>query len=236
MKQMFDFQQGEVLLLNKPYTWTSFDLVKKVRNLVRIKKVGHAGTLDPLATGLMIVCTGAKTKQIESLTGLDKTYTGSMRLGETTPSYDLETSVDARYPISHLTEAAIHEAVKLFLGPQEQVPPAHSAVKVDGKRAYQNARKGIEMILKPRVVNIMAFEITNIDLPRVSFSVQCSKGTYIRSLVHDFGKSLGSGAVLTELCRTAIGSYQLTDALELKNLEQLVKAQNEQKDAGLSGN
>lgn len=222
---MMNFEQGEVLLFDKPYGWTSFDLVKKVRNIIRVKKVGHAGTLDPLATGLMILCTGPKTKTIESLTGMDKTYTGTLLLGQTTPSYDLETEPDATFAIDHITTARLHEVALSFVGVQAQYPPAHSAVKVDGVRLYKSARKGIEVEIKPRQVTINAFEITGIDLPHVHFRVACSKGTYIRSLVHDYGKALNSGAVLTALCRTEIGPYRLADAWQLLDFEAVVKAE-----------
>lgn len=231
---MFDFQQGEILLFDKPYTWTSFDLVKKVRNLVRVKKVGHAGTLDPLATGLMILCTGAKTKSIEALTGIDKTYTGKFRLGMSTPSYDLETEADAHFPIEGLDEQAIRQAAAALTGNLQQLPPAHSAIKVGGKRLYKDARKGIAVKLEPRSVQVLQFEITEIKLPEVSFLVSCSKGTYIRSLVHDLGKSLGNGAVLTELCRTAVGEYQLADAWKLADFEVAVRKQQAETDAGNS--
>jgi tRNA pseudouridine55 synthase len=231
---MFDFQQGEILLFDKPYTWTSFDLVKKVRNLIRVKKVGHAGTLDPLATGLMILCTGAKTKSIESLTGMDKSYTGKFCLGKTTPSYDLETEADAYFPVDLLREDEIRLAASKLTGDLQQLPPAHSAIKVGGKRLYKDARKGIAVKLEPRPVHVYQFEITGVSLPEVSFNVKCSKGTYIRSLVHDLGKSLGNGAVLTELCRTAIGDYQLSDAWQLTDFEQTVRKQQAETDAGNS--
>lgn len=222
---MMNFEQGEVLLFDKPLQWTSFDLVKKVRNIIRVKKVGHAGTLDPLATGLMILCTGPKTKTIESLTGMDKTYTGTLLLGQTTPSYDLETEPDATFETAHITTAGLHEAALAFVGVQAQYPPAHSAIKVDGVRLYKSARKGIDVEIRPRQVTINVFEITGIDLPYVHFRVTCSKGTYIRSLVHDFGKALNSGAVLTALCRTEIGPYRLSDAWQLSDFAAVVKAE-----------
>lgn len=230
---MLDFQKGEVLLFDKPLGWTSFDLVKKVRNLIRIKKVGHAGTLDPLAKGLMILCTGAMTKSIERLTGMDKTYTGTLRLGETTPSYDRETEVNATFPFEHITAAQLHEVAATFVGDLMQIPPAHSAIKVDGKRLYVDARKGIEVEIKPRPVHVHSFEITAIALPDVHFTVKCSKGTYIRSLVFDFGKALGSGAVMTELCRTSIGEYALEGAWKLADFEAMIKEQRAQSDESL---
>lgn len=231
---MMNFEQGEVLLFDKPLKWTSFDLVKKVRNLIKVKKVGHAGTLDPLATGLMILCTGPKTKTIESLTGLDKSYSGTLLLGQSTPSYDLETEADQHYPVDHLTPALIKRTAELFLGTQQQFPPAHSAVKVDGVRLYKSARKGIEVEIRSRQVTIMAFEITEIEMPYVHFKVSCSKGTYIRSLVHDFGKAMNSGAVLTALCRTEIGPYRLSDAWSLTTFETLIKEQHRTDDGSIS--
>lgn len=211
----YDFNAGEVLFLDKPLNWTSFQLVKKIRYASKCKKIGHAGTLDPLATGLMILCTGKATKQIESYMGLDKEYTGCIRLGETTPSYDRETEVNTRYPWEHIDETLLETARAHFTGQIEQYPPMHSAIKVAGKRLYESARKGVEVEIKPRKVEIYEFELTKVALPDVWFKVRCSKGTYIRSLAYDFGKFLNSGAVLTELCRTAIGSYALKDALEL---------------------
>jgi tRNA pseudouridine55 synthase len=228
---MFDFQKGEVLLIDKPLGWTSFDLVKKVRNAIRIKKVGHAGTLDPLATGLMILCTGSKTKSIETLTGMDKCYTGTLELGKTTPSYDLETAVDAVFPTAHISEVMLQAAAATFLGVQSQFPPIHSAIKVDGKRLYESARKGIEVEVKAREVHIHSFEITSFEMPVVSFKVMCSKGTYIRSLAFDFGKALQSGAVLTSLKRTEIGAFKLEDAWKLEELLDAIKSQNATQDA-----
>lgn len=211
----YDFNAGEVLFINKPLEWTSFQLVKKIRYASKCKKIGHAGTLDPLATGLMILCTGKATKQIESYMGLEKEYTGCFRLGETTPSYDRETEVNARFGWEHIDEQLLETARVHFTGQIQQYPPIHSAIKVDGKRLYESARKGLEVEIKPRTVEIFEFELTQVELPDVWFKVRCSKGTYIRSLAYDFGKFLNSGAVLTELCRTAIGSYELKDALDL---------------------
>lgn len=193
--------------------------------MAKVKKVGHAGTLDPLASGLLILCTGKATKQIESYMGQEKTYTGCFRLGESTPSYDRETEVDERFPTDHLTLAAL-EAVRASLtGVIEQYPPAHSAIKQDGKRLYESARKGIEVSPRLRTVEVKSFEFTRVELPDIFFKIQCSKGTYIRSLVFDFGRALANGAVLTELCRTAIGDFQLKDAWELPELEAAIKAQ-----------
>ncbi|MFZ9942706.1 MAG: tRNA pseudouridine(55) synthase TruB [Bacteroidia bacterium] len=211
-----DYNEGAVLLLNKPIGWTSFDLVKKMRNITKAKKVGHAGTLDPLATGLMILCTGKMTKQIDTFQAQVKEYTGRFTLGETTASYDREQPVDAHWPVDHITAEKIHAAATAFTGKIAQIPPAHSAIKVDGKRAYEMARKGQEAALKSREIDIFELEITEVTLPNVSFRVVCSKGTYIRSLVHDMGKWLASGATLDALCRTRIGSFHLDAA---KNIE-----------------
>ncbi|MBK9047116.1 MAG: tRNA pseudouridine(55) synthase TruB [Bacteroidetes bacterium] len=221
-----DFEKGEVLLFDKPLKWTSFDLVRKVRGLIRIKKVGHAGTLDPLATGLMIICTGKMTKQIDTFQAQIKEYTGTFKLGATTPCYDMEQPEDATFPTEHISEQMIREMVNQFTGVISQMPPPHSAVKIDGKRAYELARKGKEVVMKPREVTIEAFEITGINMPEVSFRIICSKGTYIRSIAHDFGMALGSGAYLTSLCRTRIGEFRLEDAMQLTDFSTLVSAQS----------
>jgi tRNA pseudouridine55 synthase len=205
--------EGRVLLINKALDWTSFDVVNKLRNKLKIKKIGHAGTLDPLATGLLIVCVGKMTKRIEEFMGLEKEYTGRFVLGQTTPSHDLETETSPAEDISHLTEAMIHSAVQPFIGTVSQLPPLHSAIKIGGKRAYSYARKGAEIELAPRQVEIKEFEITDIALPEVSFRIVCSKGTYIRSIARDFGKALGTGAYLSALCRTRIGHLRLEDAV-----------------------
>ncbi|MDW8331542.1 MAG: tRNA pseudouridine(55) synthase TruB [Cyclobacteriaceae bacterium] len=207
----------KVLLVNKPVGWTSFDVVNKLRKTLHIKKIGHSGTLDPLATGLLVICTGKMTKKIPELTGLDKEYTGALLLGQSSPSHDRETEVNEVRDISGITPDKILNAASLFVGSIEQIPPAHSAVKVEGKRAYQLARKGELPELKPRTVVIHAFEITGINLPEVRFRVACSKGTYIRSLVRDLGEKLGTGAILTELCRTRIGNYHLADAQSIES-------------------
>src|SRR6202012_334497 len=185
-----DFAEGQMLLINKPYKWTSFDVVGKLRNAFKpLKlKVGHAGTLDPLATGLLIVCTGKMTKQIDTFQAQEKEYTGTIVLGATTPSYDMETEVDETFPINHITEEAIKANCAQFIGDIQQYPPAHSAIKVDGERLYEKARRGEDVELRLRNVTITEFEITGIALPEVNFRVVCSKGTYIRSLVNDFGK------------------------------------------------
>ena len=217
----YDFETGEVLLLDKPLTWTSFDVVRKVKNALRIKKIGHAGTLDPLATGLLILCTGKKTKEIDQIQAQEKEYVGTFRLGETTPSFDLETAVDMARPYSHLTDEQIRAATTQFTGQIQQTPPIFSAVKVDGKRAYELARNGQEAEIKSKTVEIKTFEITRIALPEVDFRVVCSKGTYIRSLASDLGVALGCGAHLTRLVRTRIGAYRVEDAFTLNAIEAL---------------
>ena len=224
----YDFAAGEILLINKPLGWTSFDVVKKVRNTIREKKVGHAGTLDPLATGLLILCTGKYTKRIDEIQGQEKEYTGIIRLGETTPSYDRETEILETRAIDHLTEESIKEAAKTFVGTIEQVPPIYSAVQIDGKRAYTLARKGKDVELKSRTVTINAFDITSINGPEVEFRVVCSKGTYIRSLAHDLGQKLGVGAHLSKLERTRIGEYKLEDALTIDDIVAIRKKQLEE--------
>ncbi len=214
-----EFKAGQILLFDKPLEWTSFQLVNKVRWLIkrnfRIKKikVGHAGTLDPLASGLLILCTGKSTKLIESLQGQEKEYTGTFTLGATTPSFDMETEVDKTFPTEHLTSEGIHEATKAFLGDIQQRPPVFSALKKDGKRLYEYARNGEEVEIPTRTVNISEFEITKIELPKVHFRVVCSKGTYIRSLAFDFGSQLNTGAYLSSLRRTRIGEYKVENAL-----------------------
>ena len=209
---------GQLLLLNKPLGWTSFDVVNKLRYKLKIKKIGHAGTLDPLATGLLIICTGKMTKQIEEFMGLEKEYTGTFVIGQTTPSYDLETEVTQPVDISSVTEASILKAVKTLTGTISQLPPAHSAIKIGGKRAYKFARQGKEVELKPREVEVSEFEVTSIALPMITFRVVCSKGTYIRSLARDLGESLGVGAYLSQLCRTRIGNFKLEDALSVDDV------------------
>lgn len=215
------FLEGQLLLIEKPLEWTSFQLVNKIRWAIRktygIKKikVGHAGTLDPLATGLMLICTGKMTKQINQFMGMDKTYSGTFRLGATTPSYDLETAVSNSTPIDHITSALLEEVRHTFLGKIQQKPPLHSAIKKDGKRLYTIARAGETIEIPSREVTITSFDLTNINLPDIDFLVSCSKGTYIRSLAHDFGQTLNCGAHLVALRRTAIGNYTLTDSLTL---------------------
>lgn len=210
---------GRILLVNKPLTWTSFDVVNKLRYKLKIKKIGHAGTLDPLATGLLIICVGRMTKRIEEFMGLEKEYTGKFVLGESTPSHDRETEVNERHDVSHLSNAEILQAILPFTGKISQYPPAHSAIRVGGKRAYDYARKGREVELAAREVEVREFEITNITLPVVSFRIVCSKGTYIRSLVRDIGKALEVGACLSELCRTRIGPFTLDQAVAPEEVE-----------------
>lgn len=214
----FDFELGEVILVDKPYQWTSFDVVRKVCYTIKMrKKVGHAGTLDPLATGLLILCTGKMTKKIDNYQAAEKEYTGELILGFTTPSVDLETTPENEKDISHLTNEQIIAATEQFKGIISQVPPIFSAVKINGTRAYEHARKGEEKEIEPRQVEIKEFEITGIDLPRVSFRIVCSKGTYIRSLVRDLGAVLGVGAYMSALVRTRIGEFKLEDAWKMED-------------------
>lgn len=216
-----DFRDGQVLIFDKPLEWTSFQLVNKVRWLIRknrnIKKikVGHAGTLDPLATGLMIICTGKFTKRLHEFMGQEKEYTGTITLGGTTPSYDLETAIDKEYPTEHITEEDIYAFAKAYQGNIMQRPPVFSALKKEGKRLYEFARAGEEVDIPKREINISSFEITRIAMPEVDFKVRCSKGTYIRSLAFDFGEGLKSGAHLSALRRTKIGDYNVDDAQSL---------------------
>lgn len=225
--KLFNFAEGELLLVNKPYQWTSFDVVGKLRNSFKpLKlKVGHAGTLDPLATGLLIICTGKMTKQINTFQAEEKEYTGTMMLGATTPSYDMETEPDQQFDISDITAEQIKAACRQFTGDIQQYPPAHSAIKIDGERLYEKARRGEEVELRLRNVTISEFEITRIELPEVDFRVVCSKGTYIRSLVHDFGKALNNGAYLSKLTRTRSGNYKIEDAWEVMELVDVIREQ-----------
>ena len=223
-----DFVSGALLLINKPPEWTSFDVVKKVRNLIKKKlqinkiKVGHAGTLDPLATGLLIVCTGKFTKRIDEIQRQVKCYTGHFTLGASTPSFDLETKVNQTFETAHITKQLLEEVVKQFEGEINQIPPIFSALKKDGERLYKLVRKNKKVEIESRKVTIHSFKITKINMPEVSFKISCSKGTYIRSIANDFGKALNSGAHLSELCRTKIGEYNLKQATNIKELEEKI--------------
>lgn len=224
-----NFLEGTMLLVNKPLTWTSFDVVNKVRynlkkrlNIKKIK-VGHAGTLDPLATGLLILCTGKFTKKLDSYQGMFKEYTGTITLGGTTPSHDLEMEVDQEYPTDHITKELIEQARLSFLGDIEQLPPMFSALKVNGEPLYKRARKGEKVEVKARPVHIYDFEVDSTNFPNIDFRVRCSKGTYIRSLAYDFGKALNSGAHLTKLVRTKIGEYNYEDAWDLDELIEVLQ-------------
>lgn len=215
---------GEVFLINKPLEWTSFDVVKKVRNALRIKKVGHAGTLDPLATGLLIVCAGKQTKQIETYMGQEKEYTGTFVIGATTESFDLEKPIIPVTETSHITLEQVKAAAAQLTGDILQVPPMHSAIKVDGKRVYESARKGLEVKMEARPVQVREFEITRFEGNEVDFRISCSKGTYIRSLARDLGEILGVGSYLKALCRTRIGNFHLSNAHSLPELIEEIKA------------
>jgi tRNA pseudouridine55 synthase len=221
-----DFQNGQILLIDKPLNWTSFQAVNKIKyalinkvGLPKKFKIGHAGTLDPLASGLLLICTGKFTKKISELQGQAKEYTGTFFIGATTPSYDLETEIDEKYPITHIDEGLIHETVKQFLGEIDQKPPIYSAIKKDGVRLYEHARAGETIEIESRKTTIHEFEITRIDLPEIDFRVVCSKGTYIRSLAYDFGKALNSGAHLTALRRTKIGDYHVQNGTDVIQFE-----------------
>lgn len=217
-----DFKNGQILLIDKPLEWTSFQVVNKLRWHIKQRfklkkiKVGHAGTLDPLATGLLIICTGKQTKEIHTYQGQIKEYTGTFSIGATTPSYDLETEVNETFSTNHITEALLKETTKQFLGEIRQKPPIFSAIKKDGKRLYELARKGETTEIKARAVTVSEFEITNINLPKVDFRVVCSKGTYIRSLAYDFGKALHSGAHLSALRRTKIGDFSVEKSASIE--------------------
>ena len=216
------YKNGQVLLIDKPLTWTSFQVVNKLRWEIRQRfnikkiKVGHAGTLDPLATGLLIICTGKQTKQIDTYQGQVKEYTGTFTLGGTTPSYDLETEINNTFPTAHITEELLHETTKQFIGEIQQKPPIFSAIKKDGKRLYELARKGETTEIKERTVTVSSFEITKIKLPEVEFRIICSKGTYIRSIAFDYGKALNSGGYLSALRRTKIGNFSVDDAFSIE--------------------
>lgn len=217
---------GQLVLIDKPLTWTSFSVVNKLRYLLKHKlgikkiKVGHAGTLDPLATGLLVICIGKKTKEIESFTGQDKTYTGSFTLGATRPSFDMETEIDETFPTDHINEKLINEVAHSFLGEQIQTPPAFSAKKIDGRRAYESARKGLEVKMRPNLITVHQFDIDKIEGDIVSFTIKATKGTYIRSIAYDFGKKLNSGAYLSSLRRTQSGEFTIESALSIEDFEE----------------
>lgn len=229
MQSLDDFKSGQIILIDKPLGWTSFQVVNKLRWKIRktfnIKKikVGHAGTLDPLATGLLVICTGKMTKQIDTFQAQTKEYTGTITLGSTTPSYDLETDIDKTFPTEHITEELIHKTAESFIGEQEQIPPVFSAVKKDGKRLYEFARAGKDVDIKPRTIHIHAFDITEIKGFNVNFKIVCSKGTYIRSLAHDFGKALESGSHLSALRRTKSGDFNVDEA---QSIDQFIESLN----------
>ena len=220
---MNPYAQGQVLLINKPLHWTSFDAVRKIRNLVKTRKVGHAGTLDPLATGLLIICTGAFTKRINEFMASEKEYTGTFTLGAITPTFDLESMPENIKDYSLITSQKILDTTKKFTGDILQVPPIHSAIKKDGRRVYELARQGREVKLEPRKITIKEFAITNVELPIVSFRVVCTTGTYIRSLANDFGDALGCGAYLSSLCRTRIGAFSVLGSLTIEEAEVIIK-------------
>jgi len=226
METLEDYKEGKVLLIDKPLNWTSFQVVNKIRWLIKQKfeikkiKVGHAGTLDPLATGLLILCTGKFTKKIETYQAQVKEYTGTITLGGTTPSYDLESEINQTYDFSTITSEEINAATQQFIGEIQQQPPIFSALKKDGKRLYEYARAGEDVEIPTRTIHISEFEITNIELPNVEFRVVCSKGTYIRSLAHDFGKALNNGAHLSALRRTKIGDFSVADAVGVVEFEE----------------
>lgn len=232
MKTAEDYLEGQILLIDKPLKWSSFQAVNKLKYILKRQydlpkkfKIGHAGTLDPLATGLLIVCTGKFTKRIMEIQGQAKEYTGTFTVGATTPSYDLETEVEATFPTEHITAEIIQETVKQFMGEIDQKPPVFSAIKKDGKRLYEHARAGEEVEIASRKTTIHEFEITRIELPEIDFRVVCSKGTYIRSLAFDFGKALNSGAYLSVLRRTKIGDYSVNDAVTPEAFEQQLQSQ-----------
>lgn len=225
---VFDFIQGEILVINKPLDWTSFDLVNKVRNmlcrLMKIKKLklGHAGTLDPKATGVMVLCSGKLTKQIDEIQADEKEYVALLKVGATTPSFDLETEEDEQFTTAHITRETVENILPLFVGAIEQIPPAYSAIKVNGKRAYKLARKGEEIELKSKMLVIKEIELLRFEMPEIELRIVCSKGTYIRALARDIGKALNSGAYLIGLKRTRIGEYTIGNSLELSELADLL--------------
>ena len=224
MQKENPFEEGRVLLINKPLYWTSFDAVRKIRYLTKTKKVGHAGTLDPLATGLLIVCTGKFTKKINEYMAQEKEYTGTITLGAITPTYDLESEPADFKPIENITTEDLQKATLPFTGNILQTPPIHSAIKKDGKRAYELARRGDDIKLEPRAVTISKFSLVKVEMPVIHFKVVCSTGTYIRSLANDYGAQLGVGGYLSSLCRTRIGNFLLKDALSIEQLEEEIRS------------
>ncbi len=223
-----DYLAGQMVLIDKPLGWSSFDVVKKIKHLISKKynlkklRVGHAGTLDPLATGLLIVCTGKFTKRISEIQGQEKTYTGTITLGGTTPSYDLETEVDNDYKTSHITKELIHQTTKQFIGEIDQKPPIFSALKRGGERLYEKARRGEEIMIESRKIFVREFNIISIENLTIAFEIKCSKGTYVRSIANDFGTALNSGGYLSSLCRTAIGDYELSKGIDIESFEKLL--------------
>ncbi len=223
-----DYLAGQMVLIDKPLGWSSFDVVKKIKHLISKKynlkklRVGHAGTLDPLATGLLIVCTGKFTKRISEIQGKEKTYTGTITLGGTTPSYDLETEVDNDYKTSHITKELIHQTTKQFIGEIDQKPPIFSALKRGGERLYEKARRGEEIMIESRKIFVREFNIISIENLTIAFEIKCSKGTYVRSIANDFGTALNSGGYLSSLCRTAIGDYELSKGIDIESFEKLL--------------
>ena len=223
-----DYLAGQMVLIDKPLGWSSFDVVKKIKHLISKKynlkklRVGHAGTLDTLATGLLIVCTGKFTKRISEIQGQEKTYTGTITLGGTTPSYDLETEVDNDYKTSHITKELIHQTTKQFIGEIDQKPPIFSALKRGGERLYEKARRGEEIMIESRKIFVREFNIISIENLTIAFEIKCSKGTYVRSIANDFGTALNSGGYLSSLCRTAIGDYELSKGIDIESFEKLL--------------
>lgn len=228
-KEQYDFEQGQIILIDKPLKWTSFDVVNKVRYLLRNQfglkkiKVGHAGTLDPLATGLLVICTGKLTKQIEALQASNKEYVGTFMLGATTPSCDRETEVDQTYSTDGITRQKVEDVLNTFVGEQDQIPPLFSAKQIDGQRAYVAARKGKTVELKPSRITIESIDLIDCSLPLVTVRIRCSKGTYIRALARDFGERMGSGAYLYDLRRTASGDFSLNNAIDILDFEKIIK-------------
>lgn len=229
MDKIEEYRIGRILLIDKPSNWTSFDVVNKIRYQLKCK-VGHGGTLDPLATGLLIIATGKKTKELQNIQAKDKTYTGIINLGHTTPSYDLETEFDKKYPTNHITKEMIIQTAIEFTGNIEQTPPKYSALKINGKRAYKRARNQEDFEMKKRLVTIHSFEIIDMNMPKIKFKLSCSKGTYIRSIAHDFGKHLGSGAYLSNLRRVKIDNYDIENALSINDFIESLNQKKEIED------